>query len=385
MDDDETGDRAGRTRRAFIGALGTAAAAGLAGCNGRGDPVGRTLTDFDSTTYARGADPAGQETSPYTQAYRAAIDSVVLVRVFTGTGGSEGSGVVYDGEYLVTNEHVVEGAEEVEIQFARGEWRDGEVVGTDVYSDLAVVRVEDRPEYATALPLVETEPPIGTEVVALGNPFGLGESVSAGIISGVNRSLPAANNFVIADAVQTDAAANPGNSGGPLITLGGEVVGVINSGRGNDVNFAISAALMERVVPALIEDGEYDHPFVGIQLVGVGPSVAEANDLAEARGVFVVEVVPDGPSEDVLQGSTGTEIVNGRSVPVGGDVIVEMAGVPISDREALSTFLALNTSPGDTVPTVVIRDGQRVEVNVELGERPPPNLSPSLDGPGTLR
>lgn len=376
----------GRTRRGFLGAVGAAAAFGLAGC-AETDPEGRTLTDFEPTTYVRDDDLDDQGASPYTDVYRATIDSVVLVRVFTDEGVGGGSGFAWDAEHLVTNQHVVAGGNEVEIRFARDDWRDGEVVATDVYSDLAVVRVEEMPDYATPLSLVEEEPPIGTEVVALGNPFGLGESVSSGIVSGLNRSLPAANDFTIADAVQTDAAVNPGNSGGPLVTLEGRVVGVINSGAGNDIGFAISAALMRRVVPALIEDGDYSHSFVGIRLVGVTPTVAEANDLEEVTGVLVVEVTDDGPSEGVLQGADDAAVVNGRRVPVGGDVIVEMAGVPITDPEALSTFLALNTSPGDTVPTVVLRDGERVEVDVELGRRPEPDasLSPPDAGPGQLR
>jgi S1-C subfamily serine protease len=352
------------------------------------EPEGRTLTDVESTTYARDVDLGGQTgTSPYTEVYQATIDSVVLIRAFSERGISDGSGFFWDERHLVTNQHVVEGGTDVEVQFARGAWTEGEIVETDAYSDLAVVRVEEAavPDYATPLALVSEDPPIGAEVVALGNPLGLGESVSAGIVSGVDRSLPAPNDFVIADTVQTDAAANPGNSGGPLVTLDGDVVGVVTAGRGNDINFAVSAALMNRVVPTLRAGEEYRHPYVGIRLVGVSPSVAAANDLDEVRGVLVAEVVDDGPSEGVLQGSPDSAVTNGRRVPVGGDVIVEMAGRAIPDREALSTFLALETSPGDTVPTTVIRDGERVEVALELGRRPRPTLAPRLDGPGTLR
>jgi len=382
MDD----DRSLASRRRLLGALGAAATLGLAGCTRSDDPEGRTVTDVPQTTYSRGGDLDRQDdTSPYTDVYRATIDSVTLIRVFRSRSQGAGSGFVYDGNgHLVTNQHVVAGAEDIEVRFARGDWRDGEVVGTDAYSDLAVVRVEETPEYASPLTLLEADPPVGTEVVALGNPFEFAESVSAGIVSGVDRSLPGVNDFTIADAVQTDAAANPGNSGGPLVTLDGDVVGVVTSGQGNDVNFAVSAAVMRRVIPALVEDGEYDHPYMGVGLLGVSPSVAEANDLEEIRGVLIAEVLEDGPSDGVLQGSDRSREVNGVEVPVGGDVILEMAGQPIPTQDALSTFLALNTSPGDTVPTVVLRDGERVEVDLELGERPPPesSRSPSVDDRG---
>lgn len=383
MDDDSRS----ASRRRLLGALGAAATFGLAGCARSDDPEGRTLTDVPQTTYDGDFDIDGQgQGSPYTDVYRATIDSVTLIRVFRARGRGAGSGFVYDGNgHLVTNQHVVAGAEDIEVRFARGDWRDGEVVGTDAYSDLAVVRVDEVPDYGDPLTLLENDPPIGTEVVALGNPFEFAESVSAGIVSGVDRSLPGVNNFTIADAVQTDAAANPGNSGGPLVTLDGRVVGVITSGQGNDVNFAVSAAVMRRVIPALIEDGEYDHPYVGVRLLGVSPTVAEANDLDEVRGVLIADVVDDGPADGVLQGSEDSEEVNGLEVPVGGDVILEMAGQPIPTQDALSTFLALNTSPGDTVPTVVLRDGERTEVALELGERPPPTSSPSVDGPQVVR
>ena len=384
--DDDAGGAPTRTRRRFLGAVGAAAAFGLAGCAERSRrPSGKTLTEVEATTYARDVGEANdQGTSAYTDVYRATIDSVALVRSYRATGAGTGSAFVYDDEHLVTNQHVVEDAEDIEVRFARGDWRDGEVVGTDVYSDLAVVRVEEGPGYATPLDLVESDPPIGAEVVALGNPFGLGESVSAGIVSGVDRSLPSVNDFVIADTVQTDAAANPGNSGGPLVTLDGRVVGVVTAGRGNDVNFAVSAALVRRVVPALLEDGSYEHSYVGIGLTGVTPTIAEANGLEAVRGVLVVEVVEDGPSDGVLQGSPDSSTVNGQRVPVGGDVISEMAGRSIPTQDALSTFLALNTSPGDTVPTVVLRDGERVEVDIELGVRPAPDAA-LVPGDGLFR
>jgi len=350
------------TRRRFLAAAGVAA--GLAGCNA---PAGeaRRRSDLVNTT--------PDSPSVYADVYREAIDSVVLIRVFGGDGrNGQGSGFVYDQRHIVTNEHVVSNAADVRVRFTDGSWRAAEVVGTDVYSDLAVVRVSDKPTRAEPLSLVRGEVAVGQEVVAIGNPFGLSGSLSSGIVSGVDRTLPAANNFSIPDAIQTDAAVNPGNSGGPLMTLDGRVAGVINSGSGDNIGFAISAALIRRVVPALIESGAYEHAYMGVRLTDVTPLLAEANDLSNARGVYMDEIVDGGPADGVLQGSDGTEAINGIDVPVGGDVVVRMGGEPIQSQQVLSTYLALSTSPGDTIPVEVIRDGTRTTVDLTLGSRPEP-------------
>ncbi|WP_246982898.1 S1C family serine protease [Halorientalis marina] len=350
------------TRRRFLAAAGLAA--GVAGCNApNSGPEGRT--DLVNST--------PESPSVYADVYRDTIDSVVLVRVFTEGGRSgQGSGFVYDGQHIVTNEHVVADASEVQVRFTDGSWQAADVVGKDVYSDLAVVQIDEKPSRATPLELIEGEVAIGQEVVAIGNPLGLSGSISSGIVSGVDRTLPAANNFSIPDAIQTDAAVNPGNSGGPLMTLDGRVAGIINSGSGDNIGFAISAALMRRVVPALISDGEYEHAYMGVRLTDVTPLIAEANDLSNARGVYMDEIVDDGPADGVLQGSTGTERINGTEAPVGGDVVVRMGGEPIRSQQVLSTYLALSTSPGDTIPVEVIRDGSRTTVQLTLGSRPDP-------------
>jgi S1-C subfamily serine protease len=364
-------DGPGRSRRWFLWVVG-GAAAGLAGCSGsptaNDDGQADTTTSDESTETDATDTPLG--TSPYTEVYRETIDSVVLLRVFSSTRGGQGSGLVWDDQHVVTNQHVVEGGEEIEVRFSEGDWRAGKLVGTDVYSDLAVVRVENMPDYASPLELVESDPQIGTEVVALGNPFGLGQSVSAGIVSGLDRSLPGPNDFQIPDAIQTDAAVNPGNSGGPLITLDGKVVGLISSGGGENIGFAISAGLMKRVIPDLIAEGEYEHAYMGVRLLGVSPAVAEANGLERVTGVIIVDVLDGGPSDGILQPSTDRTVVKGVRVPVGGDVVVDMGGQPIPSQDALSTYLALETSPGDTIPVEVIRDGRHTTVDLTLGDRP---------------
>ncbi len=360
------------TRRRFLAAVGLTA--GLAGCEAPSSDGDRTRPERDrDRTQSRLIDSTPESSSVYTDVYRRTIDSVVLIRVFDGGGVSgQGSGFVYDGQHVVTNEHVVSGSSDVQIRFTDGSWQTGEVLGTDVYSDLAVVRVDDTPDEATALELVSGEVAVGQRVVAIGNPFGLSGSLSAGIVSGVDRTLPAANDFSIPDAIQTDAAVNPGNSGGPLMTLDGRVAGVINSGSGDNIGFAISAALMRRVVPALIADGEYEHAYMGVRLTDVTPLIAEANGLSSANGVYMDEIVDGGPSDGVLRGSTGERTVDGASVPVGGDVVVAMGDEPIPSQQALSTYLALATSPGETIPVEVVRDGSRTTVQLTLGSRPDP-------------
>jgi S1-C subfamily serine protease len=374
------------SRRAFLAASAGVLAAGVAGCSaapgsdGDGAADGATgESNGDGADGTNDAEPANVETlaqspdSPYVGAYRATVDSVARVRVYTETGVGGGTGWLYDEDHLVTNQHVVAGGTDFYVRFPEGGWVTSEVVGADLYSDLAVLEVDSTPESATPLTLREADPPVGTEVIAIGNPFERTGSVSSGIVSGVDRTLQLENNFSIPDAIQTDAAANPGNSGGPLVALDGDVVGVINSGEGNDVSFAISAALTRRVVPELLADGDYDHSYMGIRLVSVDPLLAQANDIEDGWGVYVSEVVSGSPSDGVLQGSTGSTTVDDvPGVETGGDVIVAMEDTPIPQQEALSTFLAIQTSPGDTIEITVLRDGSEQTVDLTLGSRPEP-------------
>jgi len=356
------------TRRAMLGALGTAVAA-TAGCQSPGTSSEST---GDTADQSASADAVAQSDSVYADVYREVADAVVSIRVYSeDTRGGQGSGFLIDDEHIVTNEHVVAGGDEYHVRFADTGWRSASVVGADVYSDLAVLRIGSTPD-VTPLSFAESEPTVGTEVVAIGNPFGLSGSVSAGIVSGVDRNLQSANNFSIADAVQTDAPVNPGNSGGPLVTLDGNVVGVINSGGGDNVAFAISAPLTQRVVPSLIQTGDYDHPYMGVGLQSVSPRIAEANDLNPASGVYIDRILDSGPAAGVLQGSDGSTTISGTEVPTGGDVVRRMNDTPTPTRQALGSFLALETSPGDTVDVLIERDGAQETVELTLGSRPEP-------------
>ncbi len=373
MNDGTGSEQGDRSRRAvLLGAAGATAA--LAGCST--GFVGSTADQPDEPTDTPDADggpePTAGENGRYTGAYRATVDSVAVIRAYGPDGrAGQGSGFVYDG-HIVTNEHVVAGATEFEVGFADQDWHAGEVVGEDVYSDLAAIEVGTLPDYATDLSFVEREPPIGTEVLAVGAPFGLGQSVSAGIVSGVDRSLSAANEFVIPDAIQTDAAANPGNSGGPLVDLDANVVGVVNSGGGDNIAFGISAALAQRILPALIGTGDYTHPFMGVGLRPVTPVLAEGNDLESVRGAYVASVRSGGPSAGTLRGSSGSTVVNNVEVPTGGDVIVRLDDTPIRTLNDLSIYLALEASPGDELAVGIVRDGEKRTARLTLGERPDP-------------
>lgn len=358
-------------RRAFL-ATGTGLAAALAGC--AGPRTDRSMPGDSSAQPSADAENVA-DGSAYTDVYEATIDAVALVQVDgvvnprTGEEGrGSGSAFCYDGTHLVTNHHVVAGGDAVDLRYVTGDWSSTTVVGTDPYSDLAVLEADHVPSSATSLPVSDERPVVGQQVLAIGNPLGLEGSMTRGIVSGVNRSYaPRGAQFSISNVVQTDAAVNPGNSGGPLVDMEGAVVGVVHATGGENVGFAISAALTRRVVPSLIESGGYRHAYLGIELLPVDRRIAAANDLSEASGILVVGVVPDGPADGVLRGS------DGGNPPVGGDVIRRIDGEAIPDQHALSTYLALETSPGETVTVDVVRDGEETTVDVTLGERPMPD------------
>lgn len=312
------------------------------------------------------------QTCNYTDVYRDAIDGVVLVQ----TQGGLGSGFVWQAEndtsYVVTNEHVVGDNATVLVRFSQGETVRGEVAGTDRLSDLAVVRVAETPDYVETLNLSERTATPGEAVAAIGSPFGLERTITQGIVSGVNRTTPTETGFPIPLSIQTDAAINPGNSGGPLVACDGTVLGVNRAGGGNDIGFAISAELVREVAPALREDGEYAHSYLGIRTAPLDPAIVGANDLNVTSGVYVVEVVDGGPADGVLQGATDVTTVEGVRVPVGGDVIVEMGERSIETEDDLVAYLTTEADPGETIEVTVIRDGERQTVNVTVGERPEP-------------
>ncbi len=296
----------------------------------------------------------------------------------------QGSGFLYDNEgHIVTNNHVVEGAEEVTVIFHNGYWADAEVVATDPQADLAVLKVTP-PDNFDWRPLPLATPDslrVGHTVIAMGNPFGLDGTMTTGIVSAIGRGMPVGNlgtsTYTLPEIIQTDAAINPGNSGGPLINLAGEVVGVnfaiestVRSNSG--VGFTIPASIVQRVVPALIEEGKFDYPYLGLSGRTIDATVARALDLPNTlTGVYVAEVVAGGPSEAAgLQGISRSVRNDGLNLGTGGDIVTAIDDVSVRRFEELVGYLVTKTTPGQTVTLTVLRDGEETTVDVVLGSRP---------------
>jgi S1-C subfamily serine protease len=322
--------------------------------------------------------PEENLTGLYEQVNMGVVSIRVYVQQGTMTGQAAGSGFILDSDgHIVTNNHVVADAEVITVIFHNGFEERAQLVGADPDSDLAVIQVDQLADGWVSLPLAESsavEP--GEWVVAIGNPFALGGSMSLGIVSAVGRAIPSVTQFEIPQAIQTDAAINPGNSGGPLLNLNGEVVGVnaqiasAGTGANTGVGFAIPSDTVRRVVPALIQEGSYTWPWLGVSGLSVNLLVQQANDLSVQRGAYIAEVVSGGPADQAgLRGATGTETILGLDIPVGGDVVVEADGQPIADFTDLLAYVA-SKQPGDTVNLTILRDGQQQQVTVQLAARP---------------
>ncbi len=302
-------------------------------------------------------------------------DSVVAVRAF-GTDNAQGSGFVYsESGYIVTNEHVVDGATRLEVRFQDGQTVPATLVGKDVYTDLAVLRVDREGLEPLAL-ANSTEVRVGQTAVAIGNPFGLPGTMTSGIVSQKGRLLPVQGSFSIPNVIQTDAAINPGNSGGPLMNVQGEVIGVntaieTNTGTFSGVGFAIPVNTVRRVVPTLIEEGDVDHPWIGVSGLNVNSEIADQMGLDNATGFMVVEVVEGGPADDAgLRAGNRTAVINGRETRIGGDVIVGIEGEKMTGINDILLKLSRDTQVGETVDVTVIRNGRRIEIPVTLESRP---------------
>jgi S1-C subfamily serine protease len=312
-------------------------------------------------------------------------------------GTSLGSGFIYDNSgHIITNYHVVAGSDpnDISITFIDGTVYRARVVGTDQYSDLAVLRVEDDipAEKLIPLPLANSSGLlVGQEVVAIGNPFGLSGSMTEGIVSGLNRLIPvyqdpfsdiATPAFSIPDVIQTDAAINPGNSGGPLLNMQGEVVGINSAifsttGGFAGVGFSVPSNTIAKVAPVLIERGFFEHPWLGVSGIDMTPEIAEAIGLGEPRGFLVIEVAPGGPAESAgVQGGDTPVQLNGREIPIGGDVVLAINDRDVRKIDDVLGYLQQATQVGETITLTVWRDGQIIEIPVTLGARPSLQESP---------
>jgi S1-C subfamily serine protease len=288
---------------------------------------------------------------------------------------AQGSGFVYDEDgHIVTNQHVVDGARSISVRFWNGATYTASLVGTDPSTDLAVIRVDAPASLLEPLRLGDSSNvEIGDPVVAIGSPFGLEGTITSGIVSALHRQMTAPNNFTINDSIQTDAAINHGNSGGPLLDARGRVIGVnaqieSDSGGSDGVGFAIPSNTARSIVSQLVESGEVAHAYLGIEMVPIPASVAD--ELGLAAGVAVTDVRSGTPAEEAgIEPSTESTTINGQQYPTGGDVIVEFDGKAITSSEELQSAVDAK-KPGDTVTITIVRDGERKTIRVTLDTRP---------------
>ncbi|MEM3380821.1 MAG: trypsin-like peptidase domain-containing protein [Candidatus Bathyarchaeia archaeon] len=294
---------------------------------------------------------------------------------------ASGSGFVYNKEgHIITNNHVVDKADVIEVTFLDGSTFRATLIGADPYSDLAVLKVDIAPDRLKPVILGDSSKLlVGETIYAVGAPFGLSWSLTKGIVSQIGRTLPSAGGYPIVGVIQVDAAINPGNSGGPLLNSVGMVVGVntaiqTETGVFSGVGFAIPSNLVKRVSSSLISTGHYDHPWLGVIGTDVTPSIAEIMNLKEAKGVLVISTVKDSPAEKAgVRGGERTEIIEGRNVTIGGDVIIGVNEQPVRKFEDLSFFLEYNCRPGEKIHLNIIRNGTLIVLEVNLGVRPPPS------------
>jgi len=219
---------------------------------------------------------------------------------------------------------------------------------------------------------------VGSPVAVMGNPFGLSDTLTAGIVSSLERTLEAAGGYVIIDIIQIDAAVNPGNSGGPLVNLKGQVVGVNTAmqsatGTFTGIGFAVPSDTVKREIDDLIETGDYKHPWLGVTVLEVNIAIADAIGLENPQGILVIDVTSGSPADLAgLRGGDKIGVVNGQKITLGGDVITEVNGLPVRTMADLVVYMERNTSPGDSADLGIIRDGQELSLTVTLGERPLP-------------
>lgn len=322
--------------------------------------------------------------------YKRVSPGVVSISVSTSQGGALGSGFVYDTNgHIITNYHVVEGATDLEVDFPSGVKAHGKVVGTDLDSDLAVIKAENVPaDQLKPLSLGDSsQVQVGQTVVAIGNPFGLTGTMTTGIVSAMGRTLESLRQsssgqyFEAGDLIQTDAAINPGNSGGPLLNSAGQVIGINRAIRTDNstssgeptnsgIGFAVSINIVKRVVPVLIQNGKYDYPYLGISsLPDMSLAEMDALGLKTSIGAYITDVTPGGPADKagLKAGDKPTDLTG---LYGGGDLITAVDGKPVNVFGDLLSYLMNNKSPGDQIVLTVIRDNQPKEVTLTLGKRP---------------
>ena len=357
--------------------------------------IGTAVWDGGGTTTVVQSDAAADVSQPLDEngggsalagrIYRNAAPGVVQVtsRIrqqdpFFGTqeGQALGSGFVIDKlGHVITNFHVVDGAREVFVNFSGNDPMKAEIVGVDPSTDIAVLEIDAAQRALTPLPLGNSDAVrVGDPVVAIGNPFGLDRTVTAGIVSAVQREIVAPNGYPIDKVIQTDAAINKGNSGGPLLNADGEVIGVnsqIESESGGNVGigFAVPVDTVREVASELIENGEVQHPYLGIRMQTIDELLAGVARVPD-RGVLITEVVPGSPAEKAgLEGGDSSVVVDGQTYRLGGDVITKIDDATVGTADQVQEIVT-SSEPGDELTLGIERDGSEETVTVTLGLRP---------------
>ena len=325
---------------------------------------------------------AESKTLSLTEIFEKAEPGVVRVNTIRNqtmneTGGV-GSGFVFDKMgHIITNAHVIEGSTKTVVTFLDGRSYNAEIIGMDEYTDIGVIKVNADLKLLQPLSLGDSSNlNVGEPITAIGNPFGLSGSMSSGIVSQIGRLLPSGSGYSIPDVIQTDAAINPGNSGGPLLNMRGNIVGIntaiqSTTGEFTGVGFAIPSQTIAKIVPTLISEGEYKHPWIGISGRDIDPDTANVLGLKDALGFLIITVVENSPAEDAgLIGSDKTIEVDGKEYPVGGDIIIAVDGIDVRKIDDILVHLQRVKTIGDEMDLEILRDGRTTNVTIILQERP---------------
>ena len=315
----------------------------------------------------------------YRDAYRGVVEITVSTNQATPNGNqqatAQGSGFVIDSDgHIVTNEHVVDKSTSVSVRFWNGNSYKASVVGTDPSTDLAVIKVDAPSSMLHPLSFGDSNQlQVGDSVVAIGSPFGLEETVTSGIVSALHRQMQAPNSFTINDSIQTDAAINHGNSGGPLLNINGDVIGVnsqirSDSGDNAGVGFAIPSNTVKSIAETLIGSGKVEHAYLGVSVQQIPESVAD--QLKLVGGVELATVRKNTPAEKAgLKGATGSKTIEGEQYPTGGDVVTDIDGEKVATSEDIQQAVDAH-QPGDTLKVTYWRNGDSHTVDVKLATRP---------------
>ncbi len=344
------------------------------------------VTDDDSTSVA-----IAKASSTYSkdlsliEIFEKSEPGVVRVNVqkseTNDVAGGVGSGFVFDKMgHIITNAHVIRDATKIVVTFLDGRSYNAEIIGTDEFTDIAIIKVNADLVLLHPLPIGDSSNlKVGEQITAIGNPFGLSGSMTSGIVSQLGRLLPSGAGYSIPDVIQTDAAINPGNSGGPLLNMRGEIVGIntaIQSATGEftGVGFSIPSQTVAKIVPTLIDEGEYNHPWIGISGRDIDPDMANVLNLKDAVGFLVITVVEDSPAfEAGLIGSDKTIEVEGISYPMGGDIILSVDGIEVRKIDDILIHLQRAKTVGSEMTLEILRDGRTTDVTITLQERPKGN------------